>query len=137
MLMWVGALLTAVWAALEVLPFPRLRRVLSRLARTRRDLPAPVASAADINRIVWAIGAAGRALPVVGTCLMQALVGYVLLARRGYPTDLRIGVARDEAGKFVAHAWLERDGDIVIGQLGAEHQRYTPLSALRGLEPSR
>jgi hypothetical protein len=30
-------------------------------------------------------------------------------------TQLRIGVAKDDAGRLRAHAWLESDGSAVIG----------------------
>jgi hypothetical protein len=135
-LAWAGFLLACTRVALRVLPLPTLRRVIARLARTRRHPGAPAAGRSEIERILWAVSAGGRLLPAPGRCLTQALVGYVLLARRGYTTDLRIGVTRDEGGRFVAHAWLERGDAIVLGQLGPEHKRYTPFPALRGLEPS-
>jgi hypothetical protein len=79
--------------------------------------------------------AAGRRLPAVGTCLTQALTAYVLLERRGCPTKLRIGVSKDAGGNFVAHAWLEAEDRILIGQLGPNQDGYIPLPALNGLEP--
>jgi Transglutaminase-like superfamily len=45
---------------------------------------------------------------------------------------LRIGVKRDAAGKFVAHAWLEKDGRTLIG--GGAHKSYCPMPPLSGLE---
>jgi hypothetical protein len=38
------------------------------------------------------------------TCLYRSLVALGLLARRGYPVAIHIGVSRD--GGFFAHAWL-------------------------------
>lgn len=123
-------LMGAIRAGLRLLPFERLRRLLARLARTTRPRP-PGSSQAD--RVLRAVAVVGRQWPVIGTCLTQALAGQVLLARHGHPVDLRIGVTRDRAGGFVAHAWLERDGVVLIG--GPEHIRYTPMPALNGLEP--
>jgi hypothetical protein len=57
----------------------------------------------------------------------------VLLARRGHPALLRIGVLKGEEGRLEAHAWLESKGRIVIG--GSELERFTPLVALEGEEP--
>lgn len=47
-------------------------------------------------------------------CLTQALAARWLLARAGYTADLKIG-ARREDGRFLAHAWLEMDGRVVLG----------------------
>jgi hypothetical protein len=60
-------------------------------------------------------------------CLVQALAAKALLSRAGYPTLIRIGVAASEDGKLRAHAWLERDGEIVIGGAGSEG--FRPLRA--------
>jgi transglutaminase superfamily protein len=124
-------LLSTTRAALALLPFQTVRRSLSRLARPKSKQPS---QQSDIDRIVWATQAAVRRLPGIGTCLTQALTAYVLLGRIGYDTNLRIGVTRDDAGEFVAHAWLEKDDEVVIGELGEELQRYIPFPTLKGLE---
>jgi hypothetical protein len=104
-------LVGAVRAALAVVPFVRLLRGLDGLARR---LPAPPADAAYRRRAAWAVGAvAGRLVPG-GPCLTQALVLKFVLSRRGHPAVLRIGVAK-ESGLLHAHAWLESDGEVVIG----------------------
>lgn len=59
------------------------------------------------------------------TCLTQALTLRALLARAGIPSALAIGVARGDASGIAAHAWLEVDGEVVIGEGGME--RYTRL----------
>ena len=61
---------------------------------------------------------------------MQALAAHVLLGRRGYPTQLHIGVTRGEKGKFLGHAWLEREGAVIIGGDALSQQHYTPLLAM-------
>jgi hypothetical protein len=134
LLLWTIFLLAAIRIGFILLPFKALRRLLSRLARAGRAVKT-VARQSDVDRIVWALSTAGRAFPTVGTCLTQALAGYLLLGRKGYRTDLRIGVTRDAKGKFLAHAWLEKEGVVVVGQIGASQKRYTPLPALRDLEP--
>ena len=117
--------------ALALLPFQIVRRFLSRLSRAREAVQY---QPSDVDKIVWATTAAVRRLPGFGTCLTQALTAYVLLARIGFETDMRIGVTRDHKGKFVAHAWLQQGDRIVIGELGEELDRYTPLPALKGFE---
>ena len=125
-------LLVVIRIGLSLVPFRTLRRLLARLARADKNL-TPQQS--DIDRVIWALKAAGRTFRPAGTCLTEALAGYVLLGRRGYSTDLRIGVTRDARGTFLAHAWLERGDLIVIGQIGVELERYVPLPAIRGLGP--
>jgi hypothetical protein len=126
-------MITTVRAGMRLVSFETLRRYLSRLARGRSVRETP-ADQAEIDTIVWSLQTAGRTLPPAGRCLIEALAGHVLLGRKGLATDLRIGVARDADGAFKAHAWLERGGNIVLGELGAELEQYTPFPALRGLE---
>jgi hypothetical protein len=40
-----------------------------------------------------------------------------MLSRRGWPSTLEVGVARDERGVFQAHAWVEHAGQVIVGQL--------------------
>ena len=93
----------------------------------------PQPAADEQRRTVWAVRTAARAIPAVSTCLTNALAAHVLLARRGYVSNLRIGVTRDEKGEFTAHAWLEQEGAILIG--GDWSDGFTPMPALNGLEP--
>lgn len=51
------------------------------------------------------------------TCLTQALSVGILLRHSGQPSELKIGVRKDDAGGFRAHAWVEVQGKVVIGQL--------------------
>jgi hypothetical protein len=68
------------------------------------------------NRLLWAVEAATRRLLPERPCLTQALAAYVLLSRRGSSdARLRIGVKRRPDGSLDAHAWLERDGIVLIG----------------------
>ena len=81
-----------------------------------------------IDRIAWAVAVASRYVPMA-TCLTQALAGQMLLARWGHTAQLHIGVANGPGGNLEAHAWLESQGTIVIGDVG-ELSRYTPLLSL-------
>lgn len=55
------------------------------------------------------------------SCLTQALAVRTLLGLRGQSSELKIGVDRDEDGKFMAHAWVEIDEKIIIGKLPHHH----------------
>jgi heme/copper-type cytochrome/quinol oxidase subunit 2 len=60
------------------------------------------------------IVAASRYVPRA-TCLVQALAGYILFSKYGYSTSIKIGVLT-ENGEFEAHAWLEHDEKVVLGE---------------------
>jgi hypothetical protein len=100
--------------ALLVVPIARiapLRVLFTVLARIRRT---PDALSSD--RIAWAANAVDTRLPR-STCLTRAMAASLLLTLHGHPTTLRLGVARED-GELAAHAWLESNGRIVIGEAG-------------------
>ena len=63
-------------------------------------------------------------------CLTQALVAKILLRAKGSPVDLRIGVAKDEAGALKAHAWLEADCRPIFGGTDTQIREYSLLRQL-------
>ena len=125
--------LAAIRLGLWFLPFQTMRKLLARAGERRSSL-GQTSPADQVQRVIWAVGVAGRFFPSIGTCLMQALAAHVLLGRRHYPTQLNIGVTRDEKGKFLGHAWLENNGRVIIGGEALRQQRYTPLLAMDHLE---
>ncbi|HMB95838.1 MAG TPA: lasso peptide biosynthesis B2 protein [Tepidisphaeraceae bacterium] len=96
---------------LYVIPYRLLQRIADRAAARR------IASANEPMRIAHDITAMSRYIPGA-TCLTQALVAQVLLQRDGFSPKMCIGVARGEGGEFKAHAWIELDGRIIVGDLG-------------------
>jgi hypothetical protein len=60
---------------------------------------------------------------------VNALVAEAMLTHYGHPVELRIGVSRN-SGTFAAHAWVERDGEIVIGGPESVVRQYKPLDGL-------
>lgn len=124
-----GALLGAIRIGLWLIPFRALRRFLGSMhgahGETRKTEPQ------ELQRIIWAVSAAGRCLPKAGNCLAQALATQVMLRRCGQDSTLRIGVARSNDGHFMAHAWLEADGRILIGG-SPLISHFVPLPPLKG-----
>ena len=122
-------LLVRVRLSLTFLPFNRVRQLAGRLG----DRPACEAqnrlSAHDLTSLVTA---AACYIPRA-TCLTQALVAHAILRRYGYAPDLKIGVGRDDGNRFQAHAWIELDGKVVIGNLPTLKQ-YIPLPSLASQE---
>jgi hypothetical protein len=119
-------LLEGIKLAMLLFPFRVLRRLVDRTA----SVPVGVRrsdrfSAERIGRVVQTVS---RHVPGVKTCLVQALATQVLLARRGYPAVLYIGALKTDKGAIQAHAWVECEGEVVIG--GDELERYTPITTL-------
>lgn len=121
-------LLGATKLGLKLLPFRLLRRLVGSFSRPTAWLPAT--ARLSTARIVWAVELASRYVPA--TCLSRALSAQVLLARRGYPVLLHFGAVK-EGERFLAHAWLESEGQVVIG--GHVHEPYVPLGTLEGKVP--
>jgi Transglutaminase-like superfamily len=113
---------------LKLLPFRLLRRLTDSLSRPTAWVPAPDRFSAE--KIAWAVELVGRYVP--STCLSRALSAQVLLARRGYPVLLHFGVVK-EGERFLAHAWLESEGQVVVG--GYALEPYMPLGTLAGNSP--
>lgn len=112
---------------LWLLPFSTLRGALDK--RRRRNTRAGEADCASIKRAVWAIDKASRFIPAV-TCLIRALAAQLMLEKLGCRASLRIGVAKGEEGQLQAHAWVESEGRIIIGNV-ADMSRFVALSSPR------
>ncbi len=96
------------------------RRILDRRVR-----PTPQPWPFGPRPVVWAVEAVGRRVPVFRNCLVQALVAWAMLRRRGFRPQIQIGVAQGEAGQILAHAWLELEGRVILGGPGsAQFQRF-------------
>ena len=128
LLLTAEVLLAITRLALSVFSFQVVLQVLNRLSVVSRDGHLPTADA--IERVKWAVGRASRCVPGARHCLTQALAAQFLLARQGRSTQLRIGVAKDEAGQLRAHAWLESDGVAIFGVPHSGLQEYRLLPHL-------
>jgi len=98
---------------LVLLPFQFLRKSITWLVKpaTQKEPDEALTS-----RVIWAVMAVNRNVPVTGACLPRAMAAYVLLSRQEVPAELRIGV-RWQAGEFEAHAWVVSVDRVVIGNL--------------------
>lgn len=114
-LFWLGA----IRLGLKLLPFQTLRRLLARMAQPTGRLQA--VEKPSVDNVAWAVMVASHYIPGA-RCLAQALATQVLLERRGYPTQLRIGFTR----QMSAHAWVECEGRVAIGGAG-NMARYIPV----------
>ena len=107
-----AVLLVVVRVGLAVVPFRTLEARLHSRQRGRRESQGLTATH---RRTLWAVSAVARRLFGNKPCLPQALVARLLLERQGVHTDLKIGVAKEDGSDLLAHAWLERDGRVLIG----------------------
>jgi Transglutaminase-like superfamily len=123
-------LLAMVRIGLNLLPFSALLKLLKRLnqASDKSNNTQQV----SVSQITWAVNAVSRYIPGV-KCLARALTTEVLMNRYGYSPELRIGVAKTEAGKLEAHAWIEYQGKVAIGNL-PDLPRFIPLPSLEGVK---
>jgi hypothetical protein len=127
LLLRAAVLVAGVRVALWTMPFRWVRFVLG-----GRRAVSPNLEVIRVKRLAWAVQAAARRIPGA-SCLTQALALQYLLARAGESAEVHIGVAKDGARGFEAHAWLEHRGSILVGDNG-ELERYAPILAVSGEE---
>ena len=115
--------LTLARLALRLLPFRWLAPSAAEPGPARAGTAGPDPRAAGVGR---AVERAAARLPWRSTCLVRALAGRLMLTRRGVPSVLCLGVAKD-TGAIRAHAWLVAGGGTVCG--GPEAPDYTAIAA--------
>lgn len=128
-----GALLLA-WVLVFFLPFHRTASFLGKMAppvggpannAAKGGEPGHLGRATAVTRRIAYLS---RRQPSRCTCLVQAIAGLLLLARRGIgPVVIRFGVDRAGTG-LEAHAWLVLGDEILLGADTAG--RFTPLGDL-------
>lgn len=99
--------------ALSLLPFRVVHRGIA--AATRRLHRSTSSASRTPGRITWAVTAVAARIPRA-SCLTQALAATLLLVRHGHAATLRLGVAKNDDGTLRAHAWLESDGQAILGE---------------------
>jgi hypothetical protein len=108
--------------ALWLIPLARLHRGLT----TRRVEIASLAPA-RARRLAWAVAAASCRVPRA-TCLTRALALQLLLRQRGSPSRIHVGLGRRGPGEVRGHAWLEWQGEVLIG--GGEISAFRTILTL-------
>ncbi len=91
--------------------------------------PAPLAAGphalGEARRLGWAVARTLELVPGDSRCLARSLVLTRLLARRGIPAKLVIGA--QAAPDFLAHAWVEYDGQPVLSHGDGSFGRLVEL----------
>lgn len=91
-------------------------------ATDHTNVLTPSAATATIRHTIRALQLAVRIGLYGGNCLSRSLTLWWLLRRQGLTCDLRIG-ARQQAGQFQAHAWVEYQG-YTLNETAQVYQMY-------------
>ena len=111
-------LLIFIRLGLKFVSLKTLRQQLAKVAQfSTPDKPL------SIYKIIWSITTASSYMPEV-KCLARGLAAQTLLQQQGYTPILKIGVAKDANQMFVAHAWVECKGRVVMGGIGNSIKKY-------------
>lgn len=110
--------------ALWTLPFRVTRHYVEWLQKASG--PTGSLETVVVREVIWAVQTVSRRVPGA-SCLTQGMATQVLLGRLGEQSELCLGVARSTGGRLEAHAWVEIDGRIVIGNAIAGFSRYARL----------
>lgn len=102
---------------LWIFPFSVIQKIVGRFTVISGE-----SHTVPIGKLTWAVAVMSRYVPKA-TCLTRALTAQILLAGQNYNSNLKIGVSKNN-GEFEAHAWLESDNIIVLGESEVE---YTPI----------
>lgn len=105
--------------AILILPFKRLVSFLGQhMAESDKTLTSE--SQKTTRLIASRISTMSLYLPWECKCLVQAVSGKILLDKRQICSTLYIGVAKDDKGELLAHAWLRAGDTIILGGGGLE-----------------
>jgi len=133
LLLYAGTLTAGVRAGLSISSLSLVTRTLRHVAT---NLPRESAATPQYRmRAAWVAHAVGKRLLPNRPCLTQALVLQYLLLRRGEDSaQLHIGVTKGEDEHLQAHAWVERDGRVLIGGADAPemYERFEDLESKIG-----
>jgi len=97
----------------------------------RRSLPKTLMTSdinPDVARMAWAVRRVARYVPMA-TCLTRALALQIMLSRKGFPTELILGVGRSKTKEFIAHAWIEKGNEILIGGSDRKIASYSKIAS--------
>lgn len=104
---WLIIIRIMIW----IFPFHSVKKKVQKIAG---NVNPHVNNAVSMSKLRVMIALSARYIPRA-TCLVQALAGFILFSKYGYETSIKIGVLT-ENGEFEAHAWLEHDDKVVLGE---------------------
>ena len=94
-----------------IFPFHYLQNLIKKFSyKPKEYMPHNI----PLERLIQAVEIMSRYMPK-STCLTRALAAQMLLSQYRYTSNVKIGVSK-ENGEFEAHAWLEVDNKIILGE---------------------
>ena len=114
----IAALLLKIELGLRLVGYQRLRNTVLKLK------PVPVSF--PFSYTVHIVDRISRYIPK-SACLGRSIAIQTILYHQGKPSSLVIGVAKDKAGKVIAHAWLTYQGEPIYGFDSAQSVSYSPI----------
>jgi Transglutaminase-like superfamily len=120
-------LLTIVRLGLFFRSFNRLCQILARMSSPEQSVAGDHHQL--VCRVIWSINASCKLMPGSVKCLARALTMKTLLDMHHCPSKLMIGVDKNKVEQLEAHAWVEYEGHVVMGQLN-DLSRFKPLPNL-------
>lgn len=121
-------LVIAIRAALWIVPFKWLKKHLMHDLKVKKR--AAEADRIHVHHVIYHVKNAAGLVPCA-SCLTQSLAALILMRHNGQDSELKIGVAKDENEQFRAHAWLEANGQIILGKL-PKHSQFKVLESISG-----
>ena len=119
--LYVFTLLLLIRLGMRFLPFDRLSRFTLKLGlRSPRNRYT-------LQGLIWAVLTSSRFTPGGAKCLARALTMQVLMQQQGYPSEICIGVSKRDRTTLEAHAWVESQGEVIMGWL-PDLDRYHRLN---------
>lgn len=119
-----------VWLALArlALLFVPFRKIAPQLGQSQKETTAATTPYNEerAEQIGWAVRAIARRTPWESACLAQAISAKMMLRRRRITSTLYLGLAKGNAQKMEAHAWLRCGAEIITGKAG--HERFSVIS---------
>lgn len=103
---------------LSTLPFNFIHGIMKKFTKIQKNNKSQFSK----EKLIWTINVMSTFTPNA-SCLTRALSAQILLANYNYPSNIKIGVSKNE-GEFEAHAWLESDEKIILGK---SHIEYVPI----------
>lgn len=104
-----------------------LRRFLKRIGMQGKESTVTISSETltELFLVEKAIKRAIKYLPWRSKCFSRAITAKLLLKRKGIPSTLYLGVAKEDSKKMTAHAWVRCGTIIVSGK--EEMPKFTPI----------
>ena len=103
--------------SISMFSFSTVKNISKNISRPNKNYKNKI----SISDIIWAVQNMSIYVPKA-TCLTRAITAQIILSRNNYPSKLRIGVIKHDG--FKAHAWLEIDDEVVLGN---SEQNYVPI----------